>query len=168
MLGAILGAFIMDDNITIFHFILIMAIYIIMVYATNMIIKKTDWGRRMLVGTPKIIIKDGKVDERMVNRLNITIHDIASALRQQDVRSLTEVKMAQIEPDGDLTIVKKGDSKYSTILIDNGVVDELALSEIRKSDKWLAGQLAARKIKDPDEVFIAQWHKGRLHIVKKS
>ena len=168
ILGAILGGFITNDRLTTFNFFVIMSIYIAIVWVINIVTRKTDWGRRILIGSPKVIIEDGRVDERMINRLNLTAHEVASALRHHKIHSLNEVKMAQIEPGGDLTIVKKGDQNYSIILIDNGIVDEYALKEIKKNEKWLTQQLKAKKIKDTGDVFIAQWHRGRLHVIKKS
>jgi len=168
ILAAILGGFIMNNSITTPKFIVIMSMYIAMVYAVNLLARKTDWGRRLMIGAPKAIIQDGRLDERMLDRLNLSVHDIASALRQQKVHSLTDVKMAQIEPGGDLTIVKKGAGNYSLILIDNGIVDESALQEINKNEAWLRRQLAARKIKSAGDVFVAQWYRGRLHVVRKA
>ncbi|MCL1902167.1 MAG: DUF421 domain-containing protein [Alphaproteobacteria bacterium] len=167
ILGALLGGFITNPNLSTPKFFVIMTIYIIIVYLINMITKKSDWGRRVLIGYPQIIIQDGKIDERMVNRLNLSVHEIAAAMRHQKIRSLTQVKMAQIEPGGDLTIVKKGDKSYSIILIDNGIVDEGALAEIGRTPDWLNRRLAAKGIKDAADVFIAQWHQGRLYIIKK-
>lgn len=167
ILGGILGGFITNDQLSTFNFFIIMSIYMVMVYIVTVITKKTDWGKRLLIGNPKIIIENGKVDERMMNRLNLTAHEVASALRQQKIHSLTEVKMAQIEPGGELIVVKKGDRDYSLIIIDNGVIDEEALREINRTDAWLMRQLAAKGIRDADDVFIAQWHKGRLYVVRK-
>lgn len=168
ILGAILGGFITNDRLSMMNFLIIMSIYIAMVYVINLITKKSDWGRRLFIGTPQVIIEDGKVIEKMINRLNLSAHDIAAALRAHKIHSLTEVKMAQIEPGGDLTIVKKGDQKYALIIIDNGIIDEYALKKINRSKNWLMRQLSAKKIKSADDVFIAQWHNHRLHIVKKS
>ncbi|MDR1207415.1 MAG: DUF421 domain-containing protein [Rickettsiales bacterium] len=168
ILGAILGGFITNDRLSTFNFFIIMSIYIAMVYVVTFVTKKTGWGQRLLIGSPKIIIQDGKVDEEMINRLNLSAHEIAAALRRQKIHSLTEVKMAQIEPGGDLTVVKKGDQNYSIVLMDNGIVDEQALRDIKKNDAWLKKKLKEKKIKNADDVFIAQWHNGRLHIVRKS
>ena len=44
---------------------------------------------------------------------------LAAALRAMDVHSLRDIKFAQVEANGDLTIVKKGDENYSVVLIDN-------------------------------------------------
>jgi len=168
ILGAILGGFVTNDRLNTVNFFIIISMYILMVYLVNLVTKKTDWGRRWLIGSPKVIIENGKINEDMVNKLNLSAHDIASALRQQKIHSLSEVKMAQIEPGGDLTIVKKGDKNYSVTIIDNGIVDEEALREINRNEAWLMRQLADKRISDPEDVFVAQWYRGRVHIVKKS
>ncbi len=74
---------------------------------------------------------------------------------------------AQIEPNGDLTIVRKGAKKYSVVIIDNGDVDADALVEIGRGEKWLMRELKKKKIKNMDEVLLAQWHNNRLQIIKK-
>lgn len=166
-LGAILSSFIMNDNVSLSKFLVIMVIYILIVYTMNALIKNSNWGRRLLIGFPQVIIKDGKVNEHAMDRLNFSIHELASALRQENIHSLTQVKMAQIEPGGDLTIVKKGSKDYLIILIDNGVIDQEALSSIERSEKWLLDQLKKKQVKSPEDVFIAQWYRGHLHIVRK-
>ncbi len=76
--------------------------------------------------------------------------------------------MAQIEPNGDFTIVRKGAKKYSVVIIDNGDIDREALAKIHRSPAWLKKELRKKKIRDIDEILIAQWHNGRLQIVKKN
>ncbi len=91
----------------------------------------------------------------------------AAAMRAMDVHSLRDIKFAQVEANGDLTIVKKGDENYSVVLIDNGVVDTAALEKIGKTELWLMAQLHAQKIRDPENVFIAQYHNGKISVIKK-
>ena len=92
---------------------------------------------------------------------------LAAALRAMDVHSLRDIKFAQVEANGDLTIVKKGDENYSVVLTDNGVVDTAALEKIGKTELWLMAQLHAQKIRDPENVFIAQYHHGKMQVIKK-
>ena len=53
------------------------------------------------------------------------------------------------------------------MLIDNGVVDTAALEKIGKTELWLMAQLHAQKIRDPENVFIAQYHNGKMQVIKK-
>ena len=56
-----------------------------------------------------------------------------SLLRSKEVRSLAEVKLAQIEVGGELTVVLKGENDFSRIVIENGKVNEKNLKTIGKT-----------------------------------
>jgi uncharacterized membrane protein YcaP (DUF421 family) len=168
ILSAILSGFILNEDLTPIGFFIVMVIYIALVYIIDTITRKTAWGRRIFIGIPRVIIEDGKMNEDVIDKMNLSVHDIAAALRDQHIHSLAEVKMAQIEPGGTLTIVKKGDQTYPVILIDNGVLDVDALESIRKTEKWLMKRLLEKKIKEIRNVFFAAWHKGRLEVIRKS
>lgn len=167
LLSAILSDFILDKHITLLDFAVIVIIYGVLLYILNKITVKTNIGRRIFIGVPRVIIQNGEIDSDMMNHLHISAHDLALAMRRQQIKSLKDIEMAQIEPNGDLTIVKKGAKKYSVVVIDNGDIDNDALAKINRSEKWLRQELKKRKIKDIDEILIAQWNNNRLQIIKK-
>ncbi len=167
LLSAILSDFILDRHIGIMDFVIIVTIYGVLLYALSKLTLYTNVGRRIFIGTPHVIIQNGKLDTERMARLNISAHDLAMALRRQQIQSIHDVETAEIEPNGDFTIVKKGDRKYSVVIIDNGNIDKFGLAKIQKNEKWLRTQLRRKKIKDIDDILIAQWHRGRLQIVKK-
>ena len=167
LLSAILSSFILDDTISIMDFFVIMIIYGALLAMVNWLSFNTAFGRRMFVGVPRVIVQDGEFRADVMRKMRLNVRDVASAMRAQNVHSLREIKFAQVEPNGDLTIVKKGDENYSVVLIDNGVVDTAALEKIGKTELWLMAKLHAQKIRDPQNVFIAQYHHGKLEIIKK-
>lgn len=167
LLSAILSSFILDDTISIMDFFVIMIIYGALLAIVNWLSFNTVFGRRMFVGVPRVIVQDGEFRADVMRKMRLNVRDVASAMRAQNVHSLREIKFAQVEPNGDLTIVKKGDENYSVVLIDNGVVDTAALEKIGKTELWLMAKLHAQKIRDPQNVFIAQYHHGKLEIIKK-
>ena len=167
LLGAILSNFILDRDISLTNFFFVVLIFGILLYAVNWFSFRTDMGRRIFIGSPKIIIQDGKFNLELMRRLKLNVRDMAAVMRRQKIRSLKDIEMAQIETNGDLTIVKKGSPDYSVILIDNGVIDAVALQKINKDEKWLRRRLKAMGINDPEEIFIAQWYDNRIQIIKK-
>ncbi|MDE6478561.1 MAG: DUF421 domain-containing protein [Alphaproteobacteria bacterium] len=167
LLSAILSNFILDSDVTLTDFAIIVAIYGVLLYILNKLTFGTDIGRRIFVGTPRVIIDNGKFDAKMMKRWNVNARDVAAAMRQQDIHSLRDVKTAQIEPNGNLTVIKRGMYKYPVILIDNGVVVDDGLQKINRDEKWLMRQLRRHRITDPDDVFIAQWDKNKIEIIKK-
>ena len=147
LLSAILSNFILDDAFSIMDFCVILIVYGMLLWCVNWLSFHTNFGRSLFVGRPRVIIQDGIFNEK--------------TMRKRDI------KFAQVEANGDLTIVKKGDENYSVVLIDNGVVDTAALDKIGKTELWLMAQLHAQKIRDPENVFIAQYHHGKISVIKK-
>ena len=167
LLSAILSSFILDDEFSITAFFVIMIIYGALLAVVNWLSFNTSFGRRMFVGTPRVIVQNGEFRADVMRKMRLNVRDVATAMRAQDVHSLRDIRFAQVEANGDLTIVKKGDENYSVVLIDNGVVDTAALEKIGKTELWLMAQLHAKKIRDPENVFIAQYHHGKISVIKK-
>ncbi|MBO4626314.1 MAG: DUF421 domain-containing protein [Alphaproteobacteria bacterium] len=168
LLSAILSDFILSRNVDIVEFIVVVLIYGVLISILNQVTFSTNIGRRIFIGSPQVIIKSGKINTEKMEKLKISARDLAIAMRQNKIHSIKEIEMAQIEANGDLTIIKKGDKQYSVILVDNGIIDESALQKINRSDKWLKHELRENKIKNPEDVFLAQWYRGKLYVVKKN
>jgi len=167
LLSAILSDFILNRNIDLPEFIVVIVIYGALINILNRFAFYTDIGHRIFIGEPQVLIQNGQINVDKMEKLKISPRDLAVAMRQHKIHSLKEVEMAQIEPNGELTIVKKGDKKYSVIVIDNGDIDEDALEKINRSEKWLRHELRKKRIRNIDDIFVAQWNNGRLQIIKK-
>ena len=167
LLSAILSEFILNKNIDIVEFIVVVLIYGVLISVLNRLSFYTNFGREIFVGTPQVIIQNGRLDTEKMQKLKISARDLAVAMRQHKIHSMDDIEMAQIEPNGELTIVKKGDKKYPIVLIDNGIIDESALQKINHNEKWLRAELREKKIKNIDDIFIAQWYNRKLYVVKK-
>lgn len=166
ILSAILSRYILDEDINFVQFLGIMVIYGGAMYLISRFIYDSRLGRDIFVGQPKIIIRHGECNMDMMKKMKISAMDIAAVLRQQKIHSISDVEMAQIEPSGELTVVKKGEENYSIVIIDNGAVVEDGLKRIKKSKSWLNQQLHKQGIKNIADVFIAQWGPKGLDIVK--
>lgn len=68
---------------------------------------KLPWARRMLDGSPTLIIKNGVIDQKAMKALRLTIDDINESLRQQGVFDIREVAFALVETGGKLSVKKK-------------------------------------------------------------
>jgi uncharacterized membrane protein YcaP (DUF421 family) len=66
--------------------------------------------RPVLDGEPIVIVQDGKVIERNLDRERLTVEEVAAEARGQQIGSLDEVQWAVLETSGQITFLKKGDS----------------------------------------------------------
>jgi uncharacterized membrane protein YcaP (DUF421 family) len=61
----------------------------------------------ILEGEPLILVHEGDVLEKNLNRERITVDEVAEAGRQQNIASLDEIRFAVLETDGQITIIPK-------------------------------------------------------------
>ena len=167
LLGAILSDMILDDKITVLDFMVIVVIYGALLYLLNRLTFRTRIGRQIFVGSPRVIIQNGEFNAAMMKKMRINARDVAAAMRHQNIHSLKDVKTAQIEPNGTLTIIKRRAHEYPIILIDNGMIVTENLEKIGRTEKWLMKKLREKRVADPDDVFIAQYTRGHIQIIKK-
>ena len=166
ILGGILSGFIYTDVVSLPGFLAILIIYFVIIYALNWLRNNTNWGHKLVVGVPTILISNGQLDIEKLKKMQISMTDFMSLLRSKDIHSLTEVKLAQIEVGGELTIVKKDEEYYALLLVDNGLIKPEALKEIHKDEKWLKRELKKHGISDINDVFCAEWLNDQFYIIK--
>lgn len=54
---------------------------------------------------PEILIHNGKMDFKILGRLNITSEELQEAIREHGVEHFTDVKLAMLEVDGNISII---------------------------------------------------------------
>jgi uncharacterized membrane protein YcaP (DUF421 family) len=63
--------------------------------------------RPILNGEPIVIVQDGKPIERNLRRERVSIEDLMSAARRQNIARLDDVAWAVMETSGEITFIKK-------------------------------------------------------------
>jgi uncharacterized membrane protein YcaP (DUF421 family) len=61
---------------------------------------------RLTGGSPTALIRDGQLDRRAMRRERVNEGDLRSLLRLQQIDDLSEVKLATLEPNGGLSVIK--------------------------------------------------------------
>jgi uncharacterized membrane protein YcaP (DUF421 family) len=62
--------------------------------------------RPVLEGEPVIIVQDGKVIERNLERERLTVDEVIEAARKQQIAHLAEVRWAVLETSGEISFIK--------------------------------------------------------------
>lgn len=73
----------------------------------SVIMMKNKRFRKLICGSPVVVIENGKINEKALSSLRITYEDLDSLLRQQEVFDVTDVKYGIMETNGNLSILKK-------------------------------------------------------------
>lgn len=110
--------------------------------------------RRIVSGTPRVIIRDGKIDQQQLKELRFTIDDMMEELRGKDIFDIRDVAFAIVETTGSLSVYPKFTAQPATagmlnlqappganappvVLIADGVVIDSALSYCNLKYEWL-------------------------------
>ena len=139
-------------------------------YLMELITLKWRYAAKYIEGEPTIVIMNGKIMENALRKMKFRVSDIMELLRNKDVFDLNEVDFAIIEPNGQLSLLKKPENEpltakdmnitkkssgISTELIYDGILIEENLRQLNKDKKWIISQLKSMGIKDISEVFLA-------------
>ena len=75
----------------------------------SVISMKSLWFRNLLQGRPIVIIRQGKLDQKKLKQLRLTMDDVVDALRQKDVFDISQVEDAVIETNGSISVLPKAE-----------------------------------------------------------
>jgi uncharacterized membrane protein YcaP (DUF421 family) len=73
-------------------------------------------------GSPRLLIRDGRIDGHALRKSHMTEHDLWEDLRGKSVSDLRQVAEAHLERNGSLSVVKaKAEPKVVDVQVRNGV-----------------------------------------------
>ena len=127
--------------------------------------------RIILEGKPSLIISNGKINYHEMVKQRYTLDDLLISLRQKEIRDITEIEFAFLEPNGKLSIFKykpfKIKSTYPMPIILDGKIDEDSLKNIKKDKIWLNNVMDNNDVM-LEEVFYAFYKNKKIYFIKKS
>jgi uncharacterized membrane protein YcaP (DUF421 family) len=137
----------------------------------------------LLDGEPTIVIKKGTIVKEALSSAKLKIDDLTMLLRNNNVFSVDEVDYAILEPNGQLSVLKKSgfeavtkkDMKIpditrlyipSEIIVDGKLV-ERNLRELNLTKAWVDNELKLSGVASYENVLLAEIQSdGKLHINK--
>ena len=140
---------------------------------------KSYKGRKILDGTPSILIENGRILERNMQKEKLNINDLLEECRQKNIFDIADVEFAILETSGRLSILPKsqnrpltpGDMQIPTtyeglcanVIIDGKVIEK-HLTAINLDMPWLYTELSSQGITDFSAVLLAYVdNTGMLH-----
>lgn len=143
---------------------------------------KSKFLRKIVSGSPKIIIKNGIIDQKMLKDLRFTIDDIFEALRGQEIFDISEIEFAIVETTGNINFYQKPEFQPVTaqdmkiksktknppqLVIENGSFIKDSLSFIKKGNGWLYGILSDNNVSVSDVFILTADETGAFTLIKK-
>lgn len=148
-----------------------MAVWAFLAAALALIGLKSPKLRKVIEGIPEIIIQNGKIQIDVLKKNNLSLEELMSMLRNKNAFQVDDVEFAVLETNGELSVLLKSQKRPLTpqdmniptgyaglplnIIVD-GIIDRDALRSVHLSRAWLEFHLRKKKIRGPEDVFLAQ------------
>ena len=163
--------------------IIVMVVYTLVSVLISHFTAKSIKLRRFVIGSPIIVIEDGKIIEDNVERAKLDISDLLQEARTNGYFDISEIEFAIMEANGKVSFMPK--SKYAPLtpsdakvkvdykgLCANLVIDGNIMSNnlkvIKKDDKWLLTRLKKEGYNHVEDLLLVTCDsKEKLTIYKK-
>jgi len=150
--------------------ILAVVIFGVFAYLVSYLTMKSIRLRRFFIGTPTIMIQNGKILEENLKKVKFDINDMLEEVREAGYFDLSQVEYAVLEANGELSILPKPEYRpltpndmnikvdkeglCSNVIID-GKIMKNNLKNINKEEKWLIKQLKVKGYSDISKILLA-------------
>jgi uncharacterized membrane protein YcaP (DUF421 family) len=183
-IGSIAAMLSLDRSISYVDGISSMIIWAAFPLVLSLIASRSMRGRRLLDGTPTILIQDGKIIEKNLSKAKFTINDLLEELRIKDAFNIADVEFALLETSGKVSVLKKSPNQPVTksdleipsnyqglcanVIIDGKIMTQ-NLSFLKINETWLLNEIEKNNIHTVKDVLLASYDtNGVLHIDMKS
>jgi len=139
--------------------------------------------RRVICGSPSILIENGHLRRQELARLRINTDDLLEQLRAKNYANLEDVEYAILETNGQLSVIPKSQrrpvnpadlqlpTQYEglplNLIVDGRIVRE-SLTVAGLDENWLHVQLNRHGLAGPEDVFLASLDtEGHLYFCRK-
>ena len=141
---------------------------------------KFPFLKKIVDGTPNIIIKKGVIDQNELEKLRLSVDELLSELRLKNITDISTVEYAILEQNGQLSVISKSafspatkadvsadtsESGLAHPVIISGHFSNFNLALLKKSKKWVKQQLNGHPVKDV--LLLTIDDKGKINIIYK-
>lgn len=168
--GSMIAKIIIDKDHVVFSGIIALIIFTMLTIATSYLNLKSYTTRKIINAKTLILIENGRIINKNMKKLRISINELMMKLREKDVFNLEDVQFAIMESNGQLSVLIKANKKPITpydmnlkvksfslindIIIDGKIIDKnLEIAGIDK--KWLHSELKRKSINNIEDIFYA-------------
>lgn len=150
---------------------------------SSVIILKVPLLKSFLNPKPNFLIYKGELNQSELKRLRISVNELLSVLRQNNVSDISDVNYAIMEPNAKITVIAKkasspltpsdlnisvSDSGIPHILIEDGIINLHNLKKLNKNDAWLNNKLNESKVSAKEVFLMTVNDDEHIYIIRKN
>ena len=169
-IGNFAAEMILNTEVNFFSGLIAVIIFGLISYFVSYITLKSIKLRKFFMGTPTILIQNGKLIEKNLKKVKFDVNDLLEECRGSGYFDLTQIEYALLEANGKLSILPKGEYSPVTIkdmklkatkqeLVANIIIDSKImpnnLKNMKKDISWLDKELKIKGYKTLDNILLA-------------
>ena len=109
--GSIIAKIIIDKDHVVFSGIIALIIFTLLTISTSYLNLKSYAARRIINAKTLILVENGRIVDKNMRKLRLTINELMMKLREKDVFALEDVQFAIMESNGQLSVLIKANKK---------------------------------------------------------
>jgi len=171
-----------DPSQPILNGIIAVFVLVILEILISFITMKSYSIRKLMNGKSVIVIEHGKIDQKAMKKLRMTVLDLVELLRGQNVFDISTVAYAMLEVNGDLNVLLKSDFQPATVsdlslksqeaqmqipVISDGKIIADAVSSISKTSGEIKEILKSQSISEENVFLMTMSSDGKMNIICK-
>ena len=135
----------------------------------SVIMLKSPKFRGVITGSPRIVISDGIIDRKELERLRYTIDDVLESMRGQGIFDITEVRYAIVETTGKINFFKKTDGNTDPpyVVIKDGMVEHTGLTMAGMTENKVKSLLKENSVGLEDVFLMTVSENGQYDLIRK-
>jgi uncharacterized membrane protein YcaP (DUF421 family) len=178
-LGSIAGNLTFNTSIRLSNYIASLIIFSTLLFLATIFSLKNRKARALFNGEPTVVIQNGKILEKNIEKLRITMDSFNQALRRRDIFDIDEVEYALFEPDGHLSVLKKPSHRFVTrndlgiyspshsdfpieIIMDGQIINK-NITQNHLTNDWIITELEQRGLTLADVSYCVRGTNGQLY-----
>lgn len=149
---------------------------------TSWLTLKSRKLRHIISGTPKVVIRNGVLDQNIMRDLRYSVDDLMTALRGNNIFDISEVQYAVVETNGSVSVFEKFakqqvvnedlniDRKVCdppVIIISDGCLIEQSLKEAGITHRWVEELLERKNLTEKDIFLLAADRDREYTLIRK-
>ena len=182
LLSELITAPIIDSNIplltAIIPFFLVLSFEIIIPWFAS----RFPIVKRIVDGRPSLVIENGKIDQKQLLHLRMSVDELLGLLRLQNVGDVKDVQYGILEQNGQLSLILRAGARAATTddldihpkqrgmahpLVVQGQISDFHLQLLGRDRNWLMSQLAIHHCPIKEALLFTMDDDGNFSLTRK-
>lgn len=170
-IGSIAAMISVDQNVKILNGLVALLIWGFFPIAFSYFGLKSLTFSRIIDGRPVVLISEGKIQEKVLEKNLLNASELLMLLREKGVYNVADVEMAVFEVNGELSVLLKADQKPATprvlgikverehtsaVLIMDGKLHDKNMKSMDLTREWVEQEVKKHGAQRIEDVYLAQ------------